>query len=315
MSFLRKSVITTKQYDEIIVLDFIKWLEKAKRERDLSSISKNRLIELISMFLDFNHSPSNENKINFILSHVIFNDSIFDKVKKVLGLKKTYKILDFYFDYQSTKYALIVLFPHSQHKSKLEFFSEYYIDLNSLSSNFLSIFYSLNDTIQKSGYEIIEKLGRTQELQFGLPAILVWDTSKGINSSKLFPIKGMSNQQLFRFFEKLILNIKKEKFRDNSIELDMIKYISSTPLEHKEQFNSIKAKVGENKIEWVFSELGKIIENHYPYAINQIVILSAENKRINQSKFKGIISEAELNIKANLLNDRILNLIDSLVNE
>jgi hypothetical protein len=96
------------------------------------------------------------------------------------------------------------------------FITKYWIDLNSLSGDYLDIYYSEAE-FDKSGYETRNMIKSIpQNLPSNLPCLLLWENKMG--TAQMVDIKGLSHQDIFRLISSIVDMIKNKQSLNSIIE-------------------------------------------------------------------------------------------------
>jgi len=90
-----------------------------------------------------------------------------------------------------------------------DFIKKYWVDLDSVSADYLDIFYGEED-FGKSGYAIKENMHMTaKELSSNLPCLVFW--SDNLQDAQSIDIKGLTNDEIFRLVSSIVDMIKRGK--------------------------------------------------------------------------------------------------------
>ena len=308
-------IISTPSYAGIAINDFLIWLENERKIPVHQAIKEEERIELITEFFYVNNViPSLEN-ITTLHDNVFKGKSLYRVVKSHINLDKSIIPNSVFDDDRNIKYSSIILYPNYQKEQKKAFFSKYFKDLHSLSSSHLNIYYSKSDTYRKSGFETLNLLGKSQGTYIKLPAVLIWQTNKGILSSNAFSVGDMNNRELFNFFENLIQQIRENRF-DIECFLKNEKSAKNALLNHQIRvLKEIKGKIGKRNTKYILDQLQTAIEKDHPSAVNKLIPIKNSYKRLKEGSMKGTITFQDFIAQENKIMENIMYLIDTIIFE
>ncbi|MCB0541139.1 MAG: hypothetical protein KDE33_26770 [Bacteroidetes bacterium] len=301
------------KYDGIVVLEFISWMHREKGVKSLQNIAESELVDYIANYLNNKKEEVSLENINLFLGYITKKNTVIEKAKNLFGLEVSKSLDAFYFSYSKAKYSSLILYPHEQRNQKIQFFKKYKKDLNGLTSQYLNIFYSENDTLNRSGYSILNSIGSLGKRNISLPAILIWDTNKGVNTADAVPILDLEDEKLFRLIEKLTFKIKKGHFENGSLYFEVIEKEIRISDKEVNVLKEVKGLVGNGDTKKALDTLNSLIQNFYPNKVNQIALLGDLRRRIKDADINGLIPKDEILYHQNRLNYSILNLVDEII--
>jgi len=193
-------------------VDFLEWLTFSKSVRlDLNQMPSLLFNSLVDEFcISNNRYPDDRAKL--ISAFRQTNPaSLANKLASVLSKSqlKRMKSLGYIYDRYSNQnipYRCIILPLAANSESYKSFIQKYWMDLNSLSADYLDIFYSENDFGQ-TGYDIKRKIqSLPKNLSNDLPCLVIWEHS--MSDAVAIDLQGLENEEIFRVISSIVDFIK-----------------------------------------------------------------------------------------------------------
>jgi hypothetical protein len=194
-------------------IDFLDWLLSNKNKpMDLQKMPLDVFELLVDEYCTTEDKSSNDKRKLIKAFKQTDPASLARKLVAVLSNTQSKKMKDFGYIYDrysspNIKFRCLFLTLAADAEEFNKFIKKYWIDLNSLSENYLDIYYSETDYRKSSGYEIKNMIKSiSNNMPSNLPCILLWE--KSIKDACMIDIKDLSNQNIFRLISSIVDMIK-----------------------------------------------------------------------------------------------------------
>lgn len=212
MLFSMQVAIPTALHIEI---EFLEWLLKQKLNAD--DISKMPICVFEKLAEEF--SIEIKGKVDNNLLSALRNDfkrnsvkNFLEKLKRLIFLdtfgrntKKYKSIIELFCRYSNPNIIKCFFLPLSQDKMFETFINNSWNDLNSLSKDYLDIYYSIRE-LSASGYDIKDKFHSLEIAEDALPCLVLWSDS--IDNAKYIELRDLQYTEIFHLLQAIVQNIK-----------------------------------------------------------------------------------------------------------
>lgn len=215
-----------------IKVEFIEWLNKRYPNVELQgNIPLSQIDELAKKFISQQGLGENKRLLKDIESLFIDEKKhyIIDRIITYLINKKKKSIK--YKRYKETKIHGIFLYPNCEDINLENFINSKWEPLNSLTSDYIDIYYNEDEAKRKNGFDILYGLKSLQHIEVDkLPALIIWENE--LSNSVAIPLREINDKQKFELMQKIVQSIR-EKKQVNEIEEEANTYINQKKLENK----------------------------------------------------------------------------------
>lgn len=198
-----------------IEVEFLEWL--LKQELNADDLSKMPMCVFEKLVEDF--SISVKGKVdNDLVSELLDEfkknslEYFFKKFKKLVSLgafgrdEEKYKsIAELFARYSNPNIIKCFFLPLAQDKMFETFIKNSWRDLNSLSKDYLDIFYSVKE-LTVSGYDIKDKFRSLEVTEDALPCLVLWSDS--LDNAKYVELRDLQYTEIFHLLQSIVQNIK-----------------------------------------------------------------------------------------------------------
>ena len=196
-----------------IEVEFLEWL--LKQELNADDLSKMPMCVFEKLVEDF--SISVKGKVdNDLVSELLDEfkknslEYFFIKFKKLISLgafgRDEYKsIAELFARYSNPNIIKCFFLPLAQDKMFETFIKNSWSDLNSLSKDYLDIFYSVKE-LAASGYDIKDKFRSLEVAEDALPCLVLWSDS--LDNAKYVELRDLQYTEIFHLLQSIVQNIK-----------------------------------------------------------------------------------------------------------
>lgn len=196
-------------------IDFLEWLLNQEiTADDVSKMPDYVFEQLAKDFLSENNGTMNNESLTYILHELTDKGprNFLEKVKRFIALNtfgretEKYKtIAELFGRYSNPAIMKCFFLPLAQDKMFEKFISDSWSDLNSLSKNYLDIFYSVKE-LSASGYDIKDKIQSLDVAEDILPCLVLWVDS--LETAKCVELRDLEYKEVFRLLQFIVQNIK-----------------------------------------------------------------------------------------------------------
>lgn len=198
-----------------IEIEFLEWL--LKQELNADDISKMPMCVFEKLAEDF--SIEVKGKVdNDLLSELLYDfkknslEYFLEKLKRLISLntfgrdtKKYKSIAELFCRYSNPNIIKCFFLPLAQDKMFETFINNSWSDLNSLSKDYLDIFYSVKELVA-SGYDIKDKFRSLEVAEDALPCLVLWSDS--LDNAKYVELRDLQYTEIFHLLQSIVQNIK-----------------------------------------------------------------------------------------------------------
>lgn len=198
-----------------IEIEFLEWL--LKQELDAYDIAKMPMCVFEKLAEDF--SIDVKGKIdNDLLSELLHDfkrnslECFLEKLQRLISLntfggdtKKYKSIAELFCRYSNPNIIKCFFLPLAQDKMFETFINDAWPDLNSLSKDYLDIFYSVKELVA-SGYDIKDKFRSLEVAEDALPCLVLWNDS--LDNAKYVELRDLKYSEIFYLLQSIVQNIK-----------------------------------------------------------------------------------------------------------
>jgi len=207
--------VPTELYVEI---EFLEWL--LKQELNADDILKMPVSVFEKLAKDFSVESKGIIDDHLLLDLFrVFKDknphNFIDKIKRlsffnVFGRNaEEYKsIAELFCRYSNPRIVKCFFLPLAQDKMFEAFINNSWSDLNSLSKDYLDIFYSTSE-LSASGYDIKDKFRSLEIAEDVLPCLVLWTDS--LDSAQYVELRDLQYTEIFHLLQSIVQNIKTKK--------------------------------------------------------------------------------------------------------
>ncbi len=203
-------VDTTK--DMSLEIEFLKWLLKNRLHKSNTlKMPFSTFKELANDYLQQKYSnDNNEARLNILIKLFKIDNPItlFGRISINLSKKdrEKHKNLHYLYDrYSSPKLFKCFFLPLAADKAFPSFIDDYWMDLHTLSADYLDIYYSLEE-LRNSGYKITEQFKKLNVPVNSLPCLVLWKNN--IDKACFIEIRDLNISEIFHIIQGIVLNIK-----------------------------------------------------------------------------------------------------------
>ena len=197
------------------VMDFLEWLQfNQKRPESVQKMPSKIFEQFVDEYIQFSEKTEIEKKKLMKIYRETGWEIIFRGLQKTFNPDTTdhshtlSEMIDHYCNHR-VKFKCIIL-PLSETMSQIQYqqlISDGWSDLNSVSQDYLDIYYSEADT-GKSGFDIANRIKTLpDELKTKAPCLIVWENR--ITEAKYIPIENLTNKQIIFIIKNMIEKMKK----------------------------------------------------------------------------------------------------------
>lgn len=198
-----------------IEIDFLEWL--LKQELNADDISKMPMCVFEKLAEDFSiEIKGNVDKdlLSKLLQEFKGNSpkKFLEKLKRIISLdtfgkdtEKYKSITELFSRYSNPNIIKCFFLPLAQDKMFETFISNSWNDLNSLSKDYLDIFYSVSE-LSASGYDIKDKFYSLEVAEDALPCLVLWRDS--LDNAKYVELRDLQYMEIFHLLQSIVQNIK-----------------------------------------------------------------------------------------------------------
>lgn len=204
-------------------IDFLEWL--LKQELDADDISKMPIYVFKELAKEY--SIEIKGKVDKDLVSALLHDFkrkpiklFLKKIKRMIALntfgrnaEQYSNIIELFCRYSDSRIMKCFFLPLAQDKTFKTFIKNSWTDLNSLSKNYLDIFYSVKE-LSASGYDIKDKIQSLTIAENALPCLVLWDDS--LDKAKCVELRDLQYTEIFYLLQSIVQNIK------NGVEHDLV---------------------------------------------------------------------------------------------
>lgn len=190
-------------------IEFFNWIIKEHPKLNIASdIPYNKLEELIDQFCEersYSDIKSFKKQVERIFKGELDNN-LLDKIRWILG--GSAKSQKNPFDrYNRMNFHGIFLFPNFGSSDLIEFIDESWQDLNSLTGEWIDVYYSKEDIKKRNGFDILKDFTSFNNIKLtDLPAFIIWD--KSLNNALALPLRKLNNNQILLTIQQVVQSIK-----------------------------------------------------------------------------------------------------------
>jgi hypothetical protein len=196
-------------------LEFFNWIIQKYPNLNLTSdIPSNKLSDLIDQFCeDYSYSDINSFKkqVEKIFRGEL-DGNLLDKVRKWFrgrGENIDYSKNPFN-RYSQMKFHGVFLFPNFGSSDLIKFIDESWQDLNSLTGDFIDVYYSKEDIKKRNGFDILKDFKSFNNIKLtDLPSLIIWDST--LKNALALPLSDLNNNQIFMVVQHIVQAIKDDK--------------------------------------------------------------------------------------------------------
>lgn len=201
--------------DFCLEVDFLEWLLIYNGEKiDLSKMPLSEFEKLVDEYCtQINCSSRDREKLINSFKHSDV-ESFGGNLLRVLRRREARKLKSLRYIYDRFTNDLIpyrcIILPYGSESDKFkDLITNFYYDLNSMSDNYLDIYYSIGD-LEKSGYEIKNNIQSfPKSLSEKLPCVVLWEHD--MKKAQTIDIVDLTNKELVRLMAIIVDLIKAEK--------------------------------------------------------------------------------------------------------
>lgn len=266
------------------ILKFFDWIRNQYPELNLSGdIPFCKLNDLIDEFCKNKETPE-ANSLKKQIKRMFKesrNSNFISKIREWFTRNKiTTKGTSNPFDrYSRVKFHGIILFPEDYKSQLKSFIEESWQELNSLTDEWIDIYYSKQDIEERNCYDFLNNIKNCVNINRAeLPALIIWDND--LKNSFPIPISDLENKKIKKLIAHIVDSIRSGKNLPEVID-DGIKFI-----------NEEKSK-------------NKPVQTHINYMGDKIEI---NNSNVNDFTFKSSVKDS-FNKNSDNSNENITNVI------
>lgn len=190
-------------------IEFFNWIIKEYPQLNIASdIPYIKIEELIDQFCEersYSDIKSFKKQVERIFKGESDN-SILNKIRWFLGgsAKNQKNPFD---RYNRMNFHGIFLFPNFGSSDLIEFIHASWQDLNSLTGEWIDIYYSKEDIKKRNGFDILKDFTSLNNVKLtDLPAFIIWD--KSLNNALALPLRELNNNQILLTIQQVVQSIK-----------------------------------------------------------------------------------------------------------
>ena len=196
-------------------IEFLEWL--LKQEINADDVYKMPMCvfeQLAKDFLIENNGVIDSDLLTYLRQEVKDKSpqNFLEKFKRLISLdtfgkdtKKYKTIVELFGRYSNPCIMKCFFLPLAQDKMFEKFINNSWSDLNSLSKNYLDIFYSVKE-LSASGYDIKDKIQSLDVAEDALPCLVLWVNS--LETAKCVELRDLEYKEIFRLMQSIVQNIK-----------------------------------------------------------------------------------------------------------
>lgn len=294
-------------YNTINVFSFMKWLEDEKEITDLDNIDRDRVIDFVAEYLELTDGKSGWVNVESALHEIKSKGFLQANTRFGFKKQKDGKKNEGYTKFKKSQYSMILLFPYAERHKGVQFFEEYKMDLEAVTADYLTAFYSENDTLLKSGYSIVNEFSRINNKKVDLPAMIIWKNRLLSQYSKVIPIQGLSSGEIFDEIRHLVFSMHDKTF-------SLVEEETGT-VEEKGKLKDlaeIKVALSTGNTKQALELLGKQLINPRSAVYNQYVVINYQYSSLQKQRLEGVITNEEYDVKRAKIVISILGFVDAL---
>jgi hypothetical protein len=190
-------------------IEFFNWIIRKYPQLNIASdIPYIKIEELIDQFCEersYSDIKSFKKQVEKIFKGELDNN-ILNKIRLVLGgsAKNQKNPFD---RYNRMNFHGIFLFPNFGSSDLIEFIDASWQDLNSLTGEWIDIYYSKEDIKKRNGFDILNDFTSFNNIKLtDLPAFIIWD--KSLNNALALPLRKLNNNQILLTIQQVVQSIK-----------------------------------------------------------------------------------------------------------
>lgn len=198
-----------------VEIEFLEWL--LEQELHADDISKMPMAVFEKLAEDF--SVEVKGKVDNDLVSKLLDDfkknslkNFLERLKRQISLgisgkdaEKFKNITELFCRYSNPRIVKCFFLPLAQDKAFETFINDSWRDLNSLSKDYLDIFYSVKE-LSASGYEIKDKFHSLEVPEDVLPCLVLWSDS--LDNAKYVELRDLQYGEIFHLLQSIVQNIK-----------------------------------------------------------------------------------------------------------
>ncbi|TAJ13099.1 hypothetical protein DMA11_10565 [Marinilabiliaceae bacterium JC017] len=206
---------TVFQDDFSKTLEFFNWiLENYPKVNLASDIPSSKIDELIDQFCEqysYSEIKTFKKQVEKIFRGEI-EGNLLSKIRNWfnrIGNKIDYSTNPFD-RYNQVNFHGVFLFPNYGSSDLIKFIDESWQDLNSLTGEWIDVYYSKEDISKRNGFDILQDFKSFSNIKFtDLPSFIVWDTS--LKNAIAIPLSELDNNQILMSIQHIVQSIKDNK--------------------------------------------------------------------------------------------------------
>ncbi len=190
-------------------IEFFNWIIRKYPQLNIASdIPYIKIEELIDQFCEersYSDIKSFKKQVERIFKGDLDNN-LLNKIRWVLGgnVKNQKNPFD---RYNRMNFHGIFLFPNFGSTDLIEFIDASWQDLNSLTGEWIDIYYSKEDIKKRNGFDILKDFTSFNNIKLtDLPAFIIWD--KSLNNALALPLRKLNNNQILLTIQQVVQSIK-----------------------------------------------------------------------------------------------------------
>lgn len=196
-------------------IEFLEWL--LKQEINADEVYRMPMCvfeQLAEQFLLENKGAISRDLLTYLRTEVKDKGPrrFLEKLKNLISMntfgKETEKyktIVELFGRYSNACIVKCFFLPLAQDKMFEKFINSAWNDLNSLSKNYLDIYYSVKE-LSVSGYDIKDKIRSLEVAEDALPCLVLWTNS--LETAKYVELRDLEYKDIFRLLQSIVQNIK-----------------------------------------------------------------------------------------------------------
>jgi len=196
-------------------LEFFNWVINQFPKLNLASdIPSSKLNELIDQFCeDYSYSDvkSFKKQVEKIFRGEL-EGNLLNKIRNwfnTTGNKINYSTNPFD-RYTQMNFHSVFLFPNFGSSDLVKFIDESWQDLNSLTGEWIDVYYSKEDIKKRNGFDILKDFKSFSNIKLtDLPSFIIWDSS--LKNALALPLIDLSNKQILLVVQHIVQAIKDGK--------------------------------------------------------------------------------------------------------
>ena len=196
-------------------LEFFNWIIYQYPKLNLASdIPSSKLNELIDQFCEdssYSDIKSFKKQVEKIFKGEL-EGNFLNKIRNwfnITGNKIDYKSNPFD-RYNQVNFHGVFLFPNFGSSDLVKFIDESWQDLNSLTGEWIDVYYSKEDIKKRNGFDILQGFKSFNNVKLtDLPSFIIWDRT--LNNALAIPLNDLSNSQILKVIQHIVQAIKDGK--------------------------------------------------------------------------------------------------------